>query len=124
MKRKIAALSLVGLFFTISCNDDFLTEGNPTAASVSNSFNTPAEADQAIVAIYAALQANDMFGREYWWLLDLLSDELLSGGAILEARRAIILNYNHDASNELINSVWRGIYRIIHRSNLAINTLP
>lgn len=124
MKRKIAALFLVGLFFTISCNDDFLTEGNPTAASVSNSFNTPAEANQAVVAIYAALQANDMFGREYWWLHDLLSDELLSGGAILEARRAIILNYNFDASNELINSVWRGIYRTIHRSNLVINTLP
>ncbi|MGD1892229.1 MAG: RagB/SusD family nutrient uptake outer membrane protein [Cyclobacteriaceae bacterium] len=124
MKRKIVALSIMGLFFTLSCNDDFLTEGNPTAASVGNSFNTPAEADQAVVATYAALQGNDMFGREYWWVWDLLSDELMSGGAILEARRAIILNYNHDASNELVNNVWRGIYRIIHRSNIVINTLP
>ncbi|MEM6845038.1 MAG: RagB/SusD family nutrient uptake outer membrane protein [Bacteroidota bacterium] len=124
MKKKIAILAMVGLFFTLSCNDDFLTEGNPTAASVGNSFNTPAEADQAIVSIYAALQGNDMYGREFWWVHDLLSDELLSGGAILEARRAIILNYNHDASNELVNTVWRGIYRIVHRSNLVINTLP
>ncbi|MEO0330148.1 MAG: RagB/SusD family nutrient uptake outer membrane protein [Bacteroidota bacterium] len=124
MKKRVAILAIAGLFFTLSCNDDFLTEGNPTAASVGNSFNTPAEADQAIIAIYAALQGNDMYAREYWWVHDLLSDELLSGGAILEARRAIILNYNHDASNELVNTVWRGIYRIIHRSNLAINTLP
>ena len=124
MKKKIALLSMVGLFFTLSCNDDFLTEGNPTAASVGNSFATPAEADQAIVAIYAALQGNDMIGREYWWLYDLLSDELNSGGAILEARRSIILDYKFDASNELIATVWGGIYRVINFSNLAINTLP
>ena len=124
MKKKIAVLSVAGLFFTLSCNDDFLTEPNPAAASVGNSFTTPAEADQGVVAIYAALQANDMHGREYWWLWDLLSDELLSGGAVLEARRSLILDYNFDASNELLNSVWRGIYRTIHRSNLVINTLP
>ncbi len=115
---------MVGLFFTLSCNNDFLTEGNPTAASVNNSFTNPAEANQAVVAIYAGLQADNLYGREYWWLLDLLSDELMSGGAILEARRAIILNYDHDASNELVASVWQGIYRTIHRSNLVINTLP
>ena len=124
MKKKIAVLSIVGLFFTLSCDNDFLTEGNPTAASVGNSFTTPAEANQAVVAIYAALQGNDMYGREYWWLWDLLSDELMSGGAILEARRAIIMDYKFDASNQLLNSVWTGMYRIIHRSNVAINTLP
>ncbi len=124
MKKKIAMLSIAGLFLTLSCNDDFLTEGNPTAASVGNSFTSPAEAEQSVVAIYAALQANDLYGREYWWLLDLLSDEMMSGGAILEARRAIILNYKFDASNELVNSVWRGIYRVINYSNLAINVLP
>ncbi len=115
---------MVGLFFTLSCNDDFLTEGNPTAASVGNSFATPGEAEAAVVAIYAALQANDMYGREYWWLLDLLSDELLSSGPPLEARRSIIMDYAHDASNELINSVWKGIYRTINYANVAINTLP
>ncbi len=124
MKKIIAMLSIAGLFLTFSCNDDFLTEGNPTAASVGNSFTNPAEAEQSIVAIYAALQGNDMFGREYWWLWDLLSDELMSGGAILEARRAIILNYQHDASNELVNSVWKGYYRVINYSNLPINVLP
>lgn len=124
MKKKIALLSMVGLFFTLSCNDDFLTEGNPTAASVSNSFQNEAEAQQSVVAIYSALQANDMYGREYWWLWDLLSDEMESGGAILEARRSIILGYSHDASNELLNSVWRGIYRTINYTNIVINTLP
>ena len=124
MKKKIVILSLTGLFFTFSCDDGFLTEGNPTAASVGNSFTTPAEADQAVVAIYAALQADQMLGREYWWLLDLLSDELLSSGAILEARRAIILDYKFDASNELVNSVWQGIYRVVNYSNIAINVLP
>ncbi len=124
MKKKIAMLSIVGLFLTLSCNEDFLTEGNPTAASVGNSFNNPAEAEQAVVAIYASLQANDMYGREYWWLWDLLSDELLSSGAVLEARRSIILDYKFDASNELVNSVWKGIYRVINNSNLVISVLP
>jgi tetratricopeptide (TPR) repeat protein len=124
MNKKIAMLTIMGLFFTLSCNDDFLTEGNPTAASVGKSFNTPSEADQAVVGIYAALQGNDMYGREYWWLLDLLSDELMSGGAILEAARDIILRYEFDASNSLVSSAWRGIYRVIHRANLVITTLP
>ena len=124
MKKKIAVLSMVGLFFTLGCDNSFLTEGNPTAASVGNSFTNEAEAEQSVIAAYAALQANDMYGREYWWLFDLLSDELMSGGAILEARRSVIMDYNFDASNELVNTVWKGIYRVIHRSNLAINTLP
>ena len=115
---------MVGLFFTLSCDNDFLTEGNPTSASVGNSFATPGEAEAAVTAAYAALQANDMYGREYWWLWDLLSDELRSSGPPLEARRSIILNYQFDASNELLASVWRGIYRTINFANVAINTLP
>ena len=124
MKKKIAMLAVAGLFFTLSCNDDFLTDTNPTAANVSTAFSSAAEANQSVVATYAALQANDMYGREYWWLWDLLSDELLSGGAILEARRSIILDYKFDASNELLATVWRGMYRTIHRSNLTIEELP
>ena len=82
MKNKFVPLLSAGLLFTAGCNNDFLTDPNPSAANVANSFNTEAEAVQAVNAIYVNLQGNQMYGREYWWLFDLLSDEQIKAGDI------------------------------------------
>ncbi|WP_115868056.1 RagB/SusD family nutrient uptake outer membrane protein [Marinoscillum furvescens] len=124
MDHKILVLLVMGMFMTFSCDNEFLTEGNPTAASVENSFNTEVEALQGLYAAYSGFQSNDFWAREFWWLPDMLSDETKTAGANLEAHRAALLNYNIDATNPLFSAVFKGVYRVIHRANLVINTLP
>lgn len=124
LRLKMAMTLLFGLFMTFSCDNDFLSEGNPSAASVENSFNTIAEAEKAVFGIYSGFQANQMYGRDFWWIPDMLSDETQTGGPQIDDPREAILDYNIDASNGTNSNVWRAIYRIIHRANFVITVLP
>lgn len=124
LKLKTCVALAICTMATISCDEDFLSEGNPSSANVENSFNTETEATQAVIGIYAAMQANDSWAREFWWIPDMLSDETQTAGPQLEAFRAATLNYDIEATNPLYSTVWRGLYRIIHRANFVIKTLP
>ncbi|WPP52662.1 RagB/SusD family nutrient uptake outer membrane protein [Catalinimonas niigatensis] len=123
MKSKIIlTLSVFFLFFS-SCNDEILDKDNPAQLSTATFFRSEDQALAAINAVYAALQANNLYNREYFFLHDLLSDDNQSGGAQLEAPRALILNYAFDGSNPLINAVWTGMYRIVLRANFVIQNI-
>jgi len=124
VKFKRVATVCCALLVTLSCDDEFLAEGNPSAPSISNSFATVSEARASVYAIYAGLQENESVAREWWWLVDTLSDELKSAGPQLESQRAQLLNYDIDAANGLISPAWKGLYRIVHRANIVITTLP
>lgn len=106
-----------------SCNDDILEKTNPNQLSSETFFRTRGQAEAAVNAIYAGLQANQLYNREYFFLQDLLSDDVASGGGQLEAPRALVLNYEFDASNPLVNAVWSGLYRIVHRSNFVLSRI-
>lgn len=125
MKNKIL-LTIISVFVLgSSCNDDKLNKDtNPNQLIIETFYKTERQAVAAVNAIYAGLQANDLYNREYFFVHDLLSDDCQSGGPQLEAPRGQILNHVFDASNPLINSVWRGLYRMIHRSNLVIENVP
>lgn len=109
---------LVFLMFS-SCEDD-LEKSNPSEIPSEDFFATQTQAEAATNAIYAGLQANQMYNREYFFVHDLLSDDMASGGSQLESPRAAVLNHNLDPNNPLITAVWTGLYRIIHRANLVI----
>lgn len=111
---------LLAFLLLSSCNDDVLNKSNPSQIPSEDFFATQTQAEAAVNAIYAGLQANQMYNREYFFVQDLLSDDMASGGAQLEAPRAAVLNYNLDPNNPLIFAVWSGLYRIIHRANLVI----
>lgn len=120
MKTKvILTISTFFLFFS-SCNDGILEQDNPAQLSEATFFRSEDQALAAINAVYASLQGTNMYTREYFFFHDLLSDDVQSGGAQLEAARAIMLNYNFDGSNPVMTSVWRGMYRMILRSNFVI----
>lgn len=115
----IKPLILAFLIFS-SCNDEILEKENPSQLPSEAFFSTQTQAEAAVNAIYAGLQANQMYNREFFFVHDLLSDDMASGGSQLEAPRAAVLTYNLDPNNPLINAVWTGLYRIVHRANLVI----
>src|SRR5690554_635058 len=120
MKIK-SILTLVLVFLAIvSCDEEKLNPVNPNQLSVETFYRTGAQAEAAVNAAYAALQSNNLYNREYFFLHDLLSDDVESGGPQLEGPRAQVLNHVFDASNTVIGPVWRGLYRVIHFSNLVL----
>ena len=124
MKIK-SILTLVLVFLAIvSCDEEKLNPVNPNQLSVETFYRTGAQAEAAVNAAYAALQSNNLYNREYFFLHDLLSDDVESGGPQLEGPRAQVLNHVFDASNRVIGPVWRGLYRVIHFSNLVLEYVP
>lgn len=123
--KKIVVLtfSMVFLIFT-SCNDEILDKTNPNQLSTETYYKSADQVVAATNAIYAALQGNNLYNREYFFLHDLLSDDCQSGGPQLEAPRAQVLNHVFDGSNKLVNDVWRGLYRVIGRANQVIENVP
>lgn len=116
--RYIKPVILALLLFT-ACNDDILEKSNPNELLQDNYFQNSIQLQASVNAIYSALQANQLYNREYFFLHDMLSDENF-GNSQLEAPRRAVLEYNLTPDNLLIVSVWTGMYRVIHRANIVI----
>ncbi|MEM8894545.1 MAG: RagB/SusD family nutrient uptake outer membrane protein [Bacteroidota bacterium] len=121
--KKYIFLTILSVGVIFACEDS-LDVTNPNSLTPDNFFSTEAQAISSVNAVYAGLQANNLYNREYFFLHDLLSDDNQSGGGQLETSRAQVLLHTFDATNKLTNDVWRGWYRIILRANFAIQSLP
>ena len=109
----------LGLLLFTSCNDDILEKTNPNELPAEGFLENEIQLQAAVNATYAALQTRQLYGREYFFLHDMLADEN-TGTSGLEAPRGALLNYNIDAGNFIIVETWQGFYRLIHRANLVI----
>jgi starch-binding outer membrane protein, SusD/RagB family len=124
MKRKLI-LSLIGvLAFSFSCDDSVLEKENPNEFTPDSFYKNGTQIVGAVNGVYSSLQSLDLFCREYFFLHDLRSDDVATGGGQLETHRAQLLNGTHDPSNGVLSQVWRGWYRLIHQANQVIENAP
>jgi len=115
----IAALLMVAL----ACNKD-LDKTNPSYPALDGYFKNSSELLSGTNAIYSTLHGGFLVAREWFFLEDLRSDDVSSGGSQLEVPRAQILNGAITADNSVMNSVWNGLYTVIHRANTVIGNAP
>lgn len=124
MKRKLI-LTAIGMFaICFSCKEDILDQQNPNQFLPETYYKNDVQIVSAVNAVYSSLQSIDLFCREYFFVHDLRSDDMASGGGQLETPRAQLLVGNHDPSNSVITSIWRGWYRLIHQANQVIAKVP
>lgn len=123
MKRIKAWLLIAGLLTSLSCDKD-LDKLNPNEPTTETYYKTGSQIVTAVNAVYSSWQGNQLVCREYYFVHDLRSDDIQSGGGQLETPRAQLLNGDHDASNAPMVSVWQGLYRVIHQANLVIENAP
>ncbi|WP_448698300.1 RagB/SusD family nutrient uptake outer membrane protein [Mucilaginibacter sp. AW1-3] len=120
MKKKIIYVSLLTLFLTIiitiSCNKSDLDKSNPNSVASTSYFNTSSQLVEATNAIYSAWHGYNLVGREWFFVHDLRSDDVATGGSQLEAPRNQILIGVVDPANPVMNSVWNSLYVVIHRA--------
>ncbi len=124
MKKILVITSFLALGFAISCNEEELNKVNPNGVTFETYFNNEAELRAGVNSIYALVQSNSLVSREWFFTHDLHSDEMASGGGQLETPRNQLLIGVQDPNNSLVNAVWRGWYRTIHRANVIIEKAP
>ncbi|MCU0451217.1 MAG: RagB/SusD family nutrient uptake outer membrane protein [Bernardetiaceae bacterium] len=124
MKIKASKWATFGLLVALGCSSKDLDKVNPNLVTNETFFKDGPELVTAVNSTYALLQSFSLVAREYWFLHDLRSDDMASGGGQLETPRNQLLTGVHDPANFVMNVVWGGLYRTIHRANTVIQNAP
>lgn len=99
-----------------------LDKTDPNSVPVDQFFKTAAELQAGTNAVYAAMHGNSLVAREWFFVHDLRSDDVATGGGQLEAPRGQILIGATEPTNSVMNAVWNGAYTMIHRANAVIES--
>lgn len=114
------ALSAILIFsaFT-SCKQDYLDVTNPNQLSDNSYFKNESELQASVNSAYGAMQRLELYGRKYFFLYDLLSDDV-RGNDPLYLDGQTLTAYTFLANSETVGDVWRGAYRGILRTNITL----
>jgi tetratricopeptide (TPR) repeat protein len=121
--KSVAAVALATTLTIFSCEKK-LDKSNPNSVTVDKFFKTAAELQAGTNSIYSVLHSNSLIAREWFFLHDLRSDDVATGGGQLEAPRNQLLIGATEPTNAVSNSVWNALYTLIHRANTVIENGP
>lgn len=117
------AAVLSAFIMAMACNRQ-LDKLDPSHPTLETYFKNSQELLGGTNAIYSIFHSGSLVGREWFFLHDLRSDDVSSGGGQLEVPRAQILNGATTTDNAVMSSVWNGLYTVIHRANTVIDNGP
>lgn len=120
MKKSFIIIGLLSLGLTFSCDKE-LEKTNPSVFTTDSYFSNTSELEAGVNAAYSLLTGSNLYGREYFFLNDLRSDDVASGGGQLEPARAQVLLGTLQPSNSVMNAVWLGWFRMVHRANVVLD---
>lgn len=130
MKRIAYIIAVAsGIFLMNSCDSDQLELTNPNALSPETFFRTENQVKSAVNAAYANLQTRGIYGRNYFFMMDLMGHDAL-GNPQLEGNKKPFQDFSFDAGAELIQYFWESCFMGISRANFVldneeiINALP
>jgi hypothetical protein len=118
--KKVLLSIFAAVALTTSCNEDLLNTKNPNQFTDQSFYTTVDQIGTSVTAIYAEMQGNRLVGREYFFLHDLRSDDMATGGGQLEAPRAQLLTGAVVYTNPVMSDVYKGLFTIVHRANIVI----
>lgn len=114
---------LVLLGFLTACDNE-LEKVNPNNVEVKFYYSNTNEITAAVNATYAVLQDPQLVSREWFFVNDLRSDDMATGGGQLETPRYQLLIGTNDAANFVATQFWNGLHGVIHRANAIIEYGP
>jgi hypothetical protein len=116
MKNKIINYLLIVIAITVTnCSNNDFNLSNPSAISVVQFYKTPADAEQAVIAIYdtfSQLQF-DQSGNG----LDQLSEDVYANGTAFD-------QFSMTPQDAWVEYMWQYSFIAIYRSNIAIAKIP
>jgi len=120
MKIKFYRSTLLATMLLVACSESLLDKSNPNGGTPQSYYSTTDELSKGVTAIYAVAQSASLAAREFFFIHDLRSDDMATGGGQLEVPRAQLLTGSNDAANSVSQAVWVGFYELIHRANSVI----
>lgn len=123
MKKII--IILITLCITSACSDDFTELAPISNRNEADFFNTANDFIASLNASYAGLQEPGVYGRAYWTMFEMRSDNTDQGiDATGLARQYTEINaFTEDALNEQIDAAWSGSYRVIANCNVILDRI-
>ena len=113
---------ILGVLVLTACSEDILNLENPNQYSAETYFKNLGECEKGVNAIYGGLYHDGLYAREYYFIFDLLANEAEQNSP-MEAPTTDWPNYTHNPGNSELQGLWRSLYRIIFRANIAIENI-
>ncbi len=120
-KNRLKILILALLAGAVSCSDDFTSLTPLGSATESNYFQTQADAEAAVNAMYYYMGDEDMFSRGFMWYIN-ASDDMITGRIKAEADN--IKNFILTGDEGYASWMYPQSYKIIRRANDVLSNVP
>jgi hypothetical protein len=105
-----------------SCQDSFLDENPESFLSPTNFYNTEADANAAIVAVYNGLRP--IYSQDITFVGDLAGEQTWPGVSNSNVDRGNLDNFVFEAKNTILLGNWNNNYIVIDRANAVIDRVP
>ena len=123
-KHKIILIFSLILIGT-ACSEDFLDKKPLGLLTSDTFFQTEEHAIWATNAVYNILRSWEVHVFSYIGMTDIVSDDADKGSTPGDGNFLLeIDNFEYDAGNVAVSTVWSGYYRGIYRANLCILNIP
>jgi starch-binding outer membrane protein, SusD/RagB family len=122
--KKIYTYLLAGVLFS-SCSADFTELAPISNRNEAEFYNNGNDFIAAINASYAGLQDDGVYGRAYWTMFEMRSDNTDQGpdATGLAAQYAEINRFTEDPLNQQITAAWISSYKVIANSNIILDRI-
>ncbi len=117
MLRKICILMVTILI--VGCTEDILDLKNPSEYDEATYYKTQKECQEAVIACYSQLTARPMYGRDWHFMFDLLTNQA-DRTAKLETALVQLGNFTYYPENDYVQWAWETMYRISARALIAL----
>lgn len=122
--KRILYIILFTAGFT-ACSEDFTDLAPISNRNEADFYNSSDDFEVAINASYSGLQSTGVYGRGYWTMFEMRSDNTDQGpDATGLARQYTEINsFTEDALNEQVSSAWSESYKVISNCNVILERI-
>ncbi len=122
--KKIIIFIFIGITM-FSCSDSFTELAPKSNRNGEDFYNTAGDFEAAINSSYSGLQDGGVFGRAYWTMFEMRSDNTDQGpDATGLARQFTEINeFTEDPLNEQVGNAWSDSYKVIANCNVILSRI-
>lgn len=122
--KKILIL-IIASITTFSCSDDFTDLAPISNRNGEDFYNTVNDFEAAINSSYSGLQDEGVYGRAYWAMFEMRSDNTDQGPDATGLARVYteINQFTEDPLNEQVGNAWSDSYKIIANCNVILDRI-
>lgn len=123
--KRILYIMLCTVVFA-GCSEDFTDLAPISNRNEADFYKSVADFEVAINASYRGLQSTGIYGRGYWTMFEMRSDNTDQGpDATGLARQYTEINaFTEDALNEQVSTAWSESYKVIANCNVILERIP